>query len=190
MGRAPRVVAVSSEMHRHVEILDIAELGERPESYGMGDAMKFYGRSKSCLNTWTFELARRFKEGRVHAICPGAVSSEIQRDAPWYIYPFVSLFMKLFQSPNNAALPVSAIVPSFQSCLGAEPIHTLASDFLSHHPQVVALGLPHEYSETSSQYYLMWYPLQSRADTVSVERGRAIWSRVVELLRRTGWQNY
>lgn len=87
--------------------LDLSQLGRGVEEYGMGEGMLYYGRSKLALNTWAYELARRHPEYRVHAICPGTVSTNIQRSAPWYAQPLVSLLMLLFQSPDAAAIPVS-----------------------------------------------------------------------------------
>lgn len=107
---APRVVVVGSESHRSSAAIDWDAL-PRARAYGTGQVVAEYGRSKLILHTWASELGRRLNtEGpyvAVHHLCPGAIASDIAREAPAWSKPLLGVAFRLFfQSPETAAKPV------------------------------------------------------------------------------------
>jgi NAD(P)-dependent dehydrogenase (short-subunit alcohol dehydrogenase family) len=110
-ARPPRLVFVASDAHRGGHPLDFETFGEY-RSYGITDGMKQYGHSKLALITFANALAKRLAPGgepevEVFAICPGAVNSNISRDAPAWLKPVLSWVMgRFFASPEKAAEPV------------------------------------------------------------------------------------
>lgn len=102
-----RVVVVGSESHRSADPIVWDELGA-PRTYGTGQVVTEYGRTKLVLHTWTAELGRRLAPSvSVHHLCPGAVASDIAREAPGWSKPLLGPVMRLFfQSPAAAAEPV------------------------------------------------------------------------------------
>lgn len=104
----PRVVAVSSESHRSVEPRPAAELGRFVE-YGVRGSMREYSQSKLLLSAWVGAMSRRFSEGgkpsiAFHHTCPGAVATNIAREAPALAKPILDPLMRaLFKSPDDAA---------------------------------------------------------------------------------------
>lgn len=106
-GRRPRVVVVSSESHRSAPPIDWPGLG-RFQAWGMREAVAQYGVGKLLLQTWTEELARRSAgELEVHSMCPGAVRTDIGREAPEWVKPALALTMRaFFKAPEDAAVPV------------------------------------------------------------------------------------
>lgn len=114
----PRVIFVSSETHRSSIPIDFDAFGE-PVEYGVADGVKYYGLSKLHLTTYFHELSRRLNpEGEapdvcVHALCPGAVNSNMAREAPNWLKPILKSVMAVFfQSPDKAAIPVDYLVCS------------------------------------------------------------------------------
>lgn len=115
----PRVIFVSSETHRASNPIDFDAFGE-PSEYGMADGVKYYGLSKLHLTTYFKELSRRLNPGNeedpdvcVHALCPGAVNSNMAREAPGWLKPILAPVMALFfQSPEKASIPVDYLVCS------------------------------------------------------------------------------
>ena len=107
----PRIVFISSEAHRSVHIIDFEHFGAYTD-YGIKDSLKYYGLSKLVLCTFATELSRRLNPGdkvevAVHAMCPGAVSTNIAREAPAFLKPVINaLFRRFFQSPEEAIGPV------------------------------------------------------------------------------------
>ena len=103
----PRVIVVGSESHRSAEMPSVDAVG-RPRDYGVGAAVAEYGRSKLLLTTWAMALARKLDGAvDVYAMCPGAVNSDIAREAPAWSRPLLSaVFTATFQSPAQAAEPV------------------------------------------------------------------------------------
>ncbi|GAB4212558.1 MAG: hypothetical protein OHK0013_35480 [Sandaracinaceae bacterium] len=106
----PRVVFVSSESHRTARPLDLQALGTfRP--YGMKDTVAEYGYHKLLIETWASELARRLAptgrpEVSVHTCCPGAVATDIAREAPAWVKPVLDPTIKhLFKKPEEGAVP-------------------------------------------------------------------------------------
>jgi NAD(P)-dependent dehydrogenase (short-subunit alcohol dehydrogenase family) len=107
---APRIIVVGSESHRSAPAVDPDTI-TTPRTYGTGEVVAEYGRTKLLLHTWTVELARRLDTPgdhvAVHHLCPGAVNSDIAREAPGWAMPLLKLSFKLFfQSPEAAARPV------------------------------------------------------------------------------------
>ena len=116
----PRVIFVSSETHRSSIPIDFDTFGE-PVEYGVSDGVKYYGLSKLHLTTYFRELSRRLNPGAngdnpdvcVHALCPGAVNSNMAREAPTWLKPILKPVMVLFfQSPEKASVPVDYLVAS------------------------------------------------------------------------------
>jgi len=116
----PRVIFVSSETHRSSIPIDFDTFGE-PVEYGVSDGVKYYGLSKLHLTTYFQELSRRLNPGAngdnpdvcVHALCPGAVNSNMAREAPTWLKPILKPVMALFfQSPEKASVPVDYLVAS------------------------------------------------------------------------------
>lgn len=107
---APRVIIVGSEAHRSSPPRDWSTY-DQPEDYGTGGVLKRYGQSKLVLHTWAMQLARRLDTPgpyiAVHHLCPGAIASNIAREAPAWSRPILDCLMgALFQSPERAAEPV------------------------------------------------------------------------------------
>jgi NAD(P)-dependent dehydrogenase (short-subunit alcohol dehydrogenase family) len=110
-GRAPRIVFVSSESHRHPPEFNWDAFGVYKD-YGMNKTVEYYGYYKLLLTTYTYELSRRLnanggKPVSVFALCPGPVNSNIAREAPGIFQPVMKLvFAMFFKSPKKAAEPV------------------------------------------------------------------------------------
>ncbi|MGB5813324.1 MAG: SDR family NAD(P)-dependent oxidoreductase [Polyangiales bacterium] len=115
----PRLIFVSSETHRSSIPIDFDHFGE-PIEYGVADGVKYYGLSKLHLTTFFQELSRRLNPGGgeppdvcVHALCPGAVNSNMAREAPAWLKPLLKPVMAIFfQSPDKASIPVDYLVAS------------------------------------------------------------------------------
>jgi NAD(P)-dependent dehydrogenase (short-subunit alcohol dehydrogenase family) len=107
----PRLVFVSSEVHRSAPPIDFDGLGVFHE-YGMRGAMTEYAVNKLLLSTFAVELSRRLQaDGRpqasVHQLCPGPINSGISREAPAWIKPLLKvIFLLFFRTPRRAAEPV------------------------------------------------------------------------------------
>ncbi len=103
----PRIVFVSSESHRDAGPIDLVKLG-RFEPFGAMAGMKVYGYSKLLLNTYAAELARRLEtKVSVFSCCPGAVNTDIAREAPDWVKPLLGRVMdRFFRAPETAAEPV------------------------------------------------------------------------------------
>lgn len=106
-----RIVIVGSEAHRSAPPIDL-HTWDVPQDYGTAEVIGHYGRSKLLLHTWAGELARRLDGPErprvaVHHLCPGAIASNIAREAPGWVKPALGLVMRaLFPSPARAARPV------------------------------------------------------------------------------------
>lgn len=115
----PRVIFISSETHRSSIPIDFEKFGQ-PVEYGVADGVKYYGLSKLHLTTYFHELSRRLNAGNpnhpdvcVHALCPGAVNSNMAREAPPWLKPILKPVMAMFfQSPEKASIPVDYLVSS------------------------------------------------------------------------------
>jgi NAD(P)-dependent dehydrogenase (short-subunit alcohol dehydrogenase family) len=110
-GGIPRLVFVSSEVHRSAPPIDFDGLGVFHE-YGMRGAMSEYGMNKLQVSTFAVELSRRLENdgqprAAVHQLCPGPINSDIAREAPGWIKPLLKvIFLLFFRSPRRAAEPV------------------------------------------------------------------------------------
>ena len=108
---APRVVLVSSEAHRSADPIDFERFGAFRDFRGAGEGLKRYGSTKLHVCIYAKELSRRLNPAgdaalavAVHALCPGAIASDIAREAPAILKPVVQPIMRLlFQSPKRAA---------------------------------------------------------------------------------------
>lgn len=106
----PRILLISSDSHRNATPIAFDRLGEY-EDYNPGKAIKLYGYYKLVLNTFAAELSRRINPGErvdvsVFAMCPGAVRTNIIRDAPPFLkFILGGIFYLFFQAPEKATGP-------------------------------------------------------------------------------------
>lgn len=158
----PRVIFISSETHRSSIPIDFDNFGE-PFEYGVADGVKYYGLSKLHLTTYFHELSRRLNPGSgsenpdvcVHAICPGAINSNMAREAPAWIKPILKPVMAVFfQSPERASVPVDYLVVS------------------------------DEMGRTTGEYMHMMQAKESSRAAMDPKNGALLWSRTEELLRK------
>jgi NAD(P)-dependent dehydrogenase (short-subunit alcohol dehydrogenase family) len=158
----PRVIFVSSETHRSSIPIDFDRFGE-PIEYGVSDGVKYYGLSKLHLTTYFQELSRRLNPGSngenpdvcVHALCPGAVNSNMAREAPSWLKPVLKPVMALFfQSPEKASIPVDYLV---------------ASD---------------EMGGRTGEYMHMMRTKESSEASMDPQKGVLLWTKTEELLRK------
>lgn len=111
-GATPRIVFVASEQHRSARPIEFEAFGAFHD-YGLTDGLYYYGFSKLHLVTYARELSRRLNPGpevrvAVHSLCPGAVNSNLAREAPAFLKPLLFPVMRLaFASPDRAAAPVT-----------------------------------------------------------------------------------
>ncbi|MYA32677.1 MAG: SDR family NAD(P)-dependent oxidoreductase [Gemmatimonadales bacterium] len=108
----PRIVFIVSETHRAADSIDFGSFGAFAD-YGLKDGLKYYALSKLHLCTYAQELSRRLNpEGEVriavNSLCPGAVDSDLMREAPWFLKPLLYPAKRLlFASPHAAVAPVT-----------------------------------------------------------------------------------
>ena len=116
---AAAVIFVSSEAHRWAADLELHDLDRRPE-YSLSTALGVYGTYKLMTTTLAQELDRRLNpDGRRHvsvcSLCPGAMNTNIAREAPALIRPFLGVVMRLFfQDPFAADEPILYLACSRQ----------------------------------------------------------------------------
>ncbi|MDH3622989.1 MAG: SDR family NAD(P)-dependent oxidoreductase [Myxococcales bacterium] len=159
----PRVIFVSSETHRSSIPIDFDHFGE-PVEYGISDGVKYYGLSKLHLTTYFHELSRRLNQGVdgspdvcVHALCPGAINSNMAREAPAWLKPILKPVMALFfQSPEKASLPVDYLVVS------------------------------DEMGRKTGGFMHMMRMKESSEASMDPKKGALLWSKTEELLRTQG----
>ncbi len=158
----PRVIFISSETHRSSIPINFDAFGE-PIEYGVSDGVKYYGLSKLHLTTYFQELSRRLNPGStgenpdvcVHALCPGAVNSNMAREAPTWLKPVLKPVMALlFQSPEKASIPADYLVVSDE--MGAK----------------------------TGEYMHMMRIKESSQASMDPAKGALLWSKTEELLRR------
>jgi NAD(P)-dependent dehydrogenase (short-subunit alcohol dehydrogenase family) len=158
----PRVIFISSETHRSSISIDFDAFGE-PVEYGVADGVKYYGLSKLHLTTYFQELSRRLNPSSngdtpdvcVHALCPGAINSNMAREAPTWIKPILKPIMALFfQSPEKASIPVDYLVVSSE--MGAK----------------------------TGEYMHMLRSKEPSEASMDPKKGALLWSKTEELLRR------
>jgi NAD(P)-dependent dehydrogenase (short-subunit alcohol dehydrogenase family) len=108
---AAAIIFVSSEAHRWATDLDLSDLGRRPD-YSLSTALGVYGYYKLMTTTLAQELDRRLNpDGRrrvsVSSLCPGAMNTNIAREAPALVRPLLGVVMRLFfQDPFAADEPI------------------------------------------------------------------------------------
>ena len=111
-GEIPRVVFIVSETHRAADSIDFGDFGAFTD-YGLKDGLKYYALSKLLLCTYAQELSRRLNpEGEVrisvNSLCPGAVDSDLMREAPWFLKLLLQPAKRLlFAAPDKAVAPVA-----------------------------------------------------------------------------------
>ena len=111
-GEIPRIVFIVSETHRAADSIDFGEFGAFTD-YGLKDGLKYYALSKLHLCTYAQELSRRLNPGgevriAVNSLCPGAVDSDLMREAPWWLKPLLYPAKRLlFAAPDKAVAPVT-----------------------------------------------------------------------------------
>ena len=158
----PRVIFISSETHRSSIPINFDAFGE-PIEYGVSDGVKYYGLSKLHLTTYFQQLSRRLNPGStgenpdvcVHALCPGAVNSNMAREAPTWLKPVLKPVMALlFQSPEKASIPADYLVVSDE--MGAK----------------------------TGEYMHMMRIKESSQASMDPAKGALLWSKTEELLRR------
>jgi NAD(P)-dependent dehydrogenase (short-subunit alcohol dehydrogenase family) len=104
----PRLIFVSSEGHRWSADRPFAELA-RGRDRALGQVLSYYGEHKMLLTTLAWELGRRLGPHGAHvsALCPGAMNTDIARDAPLVLRALVKGVMRVFfQDPFAADEPV------------------------------------------------------------------------------------
>ena len=156
----PRVIFISSETHRSSIPIDFDRFGQ-PVEYGVTDGVKYYGLSKLHLTTYFHELSRRLNAENavrpdvcVHALCPGAVNSNMAREAPVWLKPLLKPVMAVFfQSPEKASIPVDYLVCSA------------------------------DMGEKTGRYMHMMRIKESSEASMDPEKGALLWSKTEALLR-------
>jgi NAD(P)-dependent dehydrogenase (short-subunit alcohol dehydrogenase family) len=110
-ARRPRIIFVSSEAHRWGADLDLTDIAKTP-TYSLGKVVAVYGYYKLMTTTLAQELDRRLNPpGQLNvpvlSLCPGAMNTNITREAPPLVRPLIRLVMRLFfQDPFGADEPV------------------------------------------------------------------------------------
>jgi NAD(P)-dependent dehydrogenase (short-subunit alcohol dehydrogenase family) len=107
---APRIVFVSSEAHRWSRDRSFEDVRDRKDP-ARARALGYYGEQKMLLTTFAWELARRLAaeggDAGVFALCPGAMRTNIAREAPLAARAIVGAMMRVFfQDPFGADEPV------------------------------------------------------------------------------------
>lgn len=156
--RAPRIVVIASEAHRDAAPLDLPTLGDY-QPFSIGEVLQRYGTYKLALLTWATELGRRLEAQGigVHAICPGAVDTQLAREAPAWAKPLLRVAFRLFfQAPRKAAEPC------------------------------VYLGLAPQLDGQTGVYLHQWTRKQADPRALDPEQGRAQWAATEAALARLG----
>lgn len=155
--RTPRVIFVSSESHRGARAIDWRTFGEF-KPFTMSQVVAEYGHGKLLLETYAAELSRRLgSEIGVHTTCPGAVRTDIAREAPSWAKPALGPVMQLFFRPAEE---------------GRFPLVYLATS-----PQI----------DGQSGLYVHVKRARSRDERADdPENGRRIWEASEAILKRLG----
>jgi hypothetical protein len=91
----------------------------------------------------------------VHALCPGAINSNMAREAPTWLKPILKPVMAVFfQSPEKASIPVDYLV---------------AAD---------------EMGARTGEYMHMLRVKESSEPSMDLDKGALLWSKTEELLRK------
>jgi NAD(P)-dependent dehydrogenase (short-subunit alcohol dehydrogenase family) len=160
-ARRPRIIFVSSEAHRWAVDLDLTDISNTP-SYSLAKVIAVYGYYKLMTTTLAQELDRRLNpDGQLNAsvfsLCPGAMNTNIVREAPPLVKPLIKLVLRLFfQDPFAADEPV---------------VYLACSEEMGRH--------------TGAYFHQMVRkPVDARASDPEV--GRALWERSAALLVELG----
>jgi NAD(P)-dependent dehydrogenase (short-subunit alcohol dehydrogenase family) len=106
LAEQARIVIVGSEAHRSAPPVDL-EGWMVPVDYPTSGVLAAYGSSKRLLHTWAEALSVRAEGVEVIHLCPGAIASDIAREAPAWLKVVVRPLMALmFPSPARAARSV------------------------------------------------------------------------------------
>jgi NAD(P)-dependent dehydrogenase (short-subunit alcohol dehydrogenase family) len=152
--RAARIVVVSSEAHRWAEPVPLDRFSEI-EPYETSAVMTHYGRNKLYLTAYAWELGRVLdpRQIGVFVLEPGAVATDIAREAPGWMRVLLDPTMRLlFQAPRVAAEPVTW------------------------------LCCAHALDGTTQRYVHMHTTKQPKAWAVAREHGEALRTRSIQLL--------
>ena len=115
-----RIVVVGSDAHRFAPAIDVERWME-PRDYPTSHVIQAYGWTKRLLHTWAEALAKDAPEHEVVHLCPGAIATDIAREAPGSLKVVVGPLMRLFfPSPARVAAWVSWAVlsPDFNGRTG------------------------------------------------------------------------
>ena len=153
-----RIIMVSSESHRSSPDLDLEKFGRYSE-YKMSKVVALYGYYKLALLTFSTEFSKKInQESKVHAICPGAVNSNIAKEAPKMFMPLLKvIFGIFFQKPAKAALPV------------------------------IYLACSPEIENRDNIYLHMWTEKEMDQRALDSELGKQLWHKTNELVKQAGY---
>jgi len=152
-----KMIFISSDSHQGATYIDYDEFGSYFK-YGVSKGISNYSYFKLVLNTYATELSRRINREStrlsINVICPGPVSSNILKEAPWLLrMTLKGIFRIVFKSPAKAALPV------------------------------VYMALSPDYEGRSNEYLHMFNPKKMDPKVYEVHEGEKLWARSLDLLR-------
>ena len=152
-----KMIFISSDSHQGATYIDYDEFGTFFK-YGVSKGISNYSYFKLVLNTYATELSRRINREStrlsINVICPGPVSSNIVKEAPWLLrMTLKGIFRIVFKSPKKAARPV------------------------------VYMALSPDYEGRSNEYLHMFNPKKMDPKVYEVQEGEKLWTRSLDLLR-------
>ena len=152
-----KMIFISSDSHQGATNIDYDEFGTFFK-YGVSKGISNYSYFKLVLNTYATELSRRINREStrlsINVICPGPVSSNIVKEAPWLLrMTLKGIFRIVFKSPEKAARPV------------------------------VYMALSPDYEGRSNEYLHMFNPKKMDPKVYEVQEGEKLWTRSLDLLR-------
>ena len=152
-----KMIFISSDSHQGATYIDYDEFGTFFK-YGVSKGISNYSYFKLVLNTYATELSRRINREStrlsINVICPGPVSSNIVKEAPWLLrMTLKGIFRIVFKSPEKAARPV------------------------------VYMALSPDYEGKSNEYLHMFNPKKMDPKVYEVQEGEKLWTRSLDLLR-------
>tara|TARA_R110002050_G_scaffold53417_3_gene121474 strand:- start:1837 stop:2934 length:1098 start_codon:yes stop_codon:yes gene_type:complete len=115
-GSRPKLIVITSEMHKMATELTTEEIGHVKE-FGMSGSLERYAHSKICLTTSTVQMAQQDHEVlEVLLYDPGPVATDIARNAPAWAKVVVDKMMQLtFKTAEESAIPVGYLAASPRS---------------------------------------------------------------------------
>ncbi len=152
-----KMIFISSDSHQGATYIDYDEFGTFFK-YGVSKGISNYSYFKLVLNTYATELSRRINREStrlsINVICPGPVSSNIVKEAPWLLrMTLKGIFRIVFKSPEKAARPV------------------------------VYMALSPDYEGKTNEYLHMFNPKKMDPKVYEVQEGEKLWTRSLDLLR-------